>query len=258
MSLNTRSNVHFLLGSAVLVASGAFLHAASSRGYLRVMKKALPLRRPMVDFDQRALAPYQLITGGRLSPENEEELGTKEYLNWTLRPPAGPLGEPHIDLMVSYYTGLPDQVPHVAEECFHMGGWLQASDDTVEMICPRLAEATGKQGRRIETLDARRLSFTSQRLIGTRTWAYYTIVANGDFYPNRQLVRMRMIDPRDSHLYYSKVEVDIRAPSHSDLKALDTIANEVLDRVLAELVQSHWPLRGSERGEHAIRIDSAG
>src|SRR5438093_356670 len=45
----------------------------------------------------------------------------------------------------------------------------------------------------------------------TKTYVYYTILVNGDSYASRNRVRLRMIDDRETHLYYSKVQVSFHA-----------------------------------------------
>jgi hypothetical protein len=249
MSSPARSRTHFVVAVVVLAGSAVFMQAAASRGLLQVRKLALPLRLPLEEFNRGSLSPWVVTSAGRLSPETEEELGTKHYLNWTLQgPPVAGSPGGLISLNVSFYTGLQDQVPHVPEECFIQGAFTQASDDTVEMKFSRMGERA----------DIRRLSFVAPRRIGTRTFVYYTICVNGEFLSNRQWVRARMADPRDTHLYYSKVEVGIQAGSQADLSQLDRTAEQVLDRVLGELKRSHWPLRGWERGgppaEPAARV----
>jgi hypothetical protein len=98
-----------------------------------------------------------------------------------------------------------------------------------------------------ETIQIRRLSFI-RRDLTTRTYVYYTICVNGQFFGRRDMVRGVMADPRDSHLYYSKVEVAIREKPGVQIEELDQAARIVLDKTITELMRSHWPLRGWERG----------
>lgn len=249
MTSSARNNLHFALAAIVLAGSALFLQAANERGLLRVLKKPLPVRKPLVDLSQSVMAPFKLVSASRLSPETEEELGTKEYVNWRMKGPIGKGGtEQEFGVTISYYTGVQDQVPHVPEECLGAGAFPMASDETLDMPLDRLAQETRAQGHETKTASIRRLSFSQPREIGKRLWVYYTISVNGEFHSGRQGARFKMADSSDTHLYYSKVELDIPAPANANLAELDRAANELFDRLLGELVKSHWPRRGWERG----------
>jgi hypothetical protein len=240
MTHSGRNHLNFILAAAVLAGSAGFLAEAKARGWLLVIKKALPIRKPLEMFNQKSLEPWQLVSAGRLSAESEEEVGTKEYLNCTLAYPNG-TGERRrqISFTAFYYTGVQDQVPHVGEECLFQAGLTQAAPKSVmDWDMPRL-------GQKVQMA---RVMFDDPRHVGVRLFNYYTIRVNGEFRGDRNLVRIRMADPRDTHLYYSKVDVSIQSTTDANLAELDEIAKDVLDRGLTELVRTHWPLSGSERG----------
>ena len=77
---------------------------------------------------------------------------------------------------------------------------------------------------------------------------YYTICVNGEFFANRLPVRLRMKDPRDTHLYYSKVEVAFKGVTKRDDESLNRKARAILGKAIGELMRSHWPEPGTERG----------
>lgn len=243
-----QKNFHFVICVVLLGSCAAFMQVAQSRGSLKIIKGALPIRKPLKDFDRTKLEPLELVNVIKLPQETVEELGTKEYLNWALGSSGG--GTPRsCSLSVTYYTGVVDQVPHVPEECFFQGAFTQAGDDILDMKLPTVGE----------TIQVRRLSFYPPRDFSTRTFVYYTICVNGGFYGKREVVRMQMSLPFDSHLYYSKVEVAIKEPVDSRVEDLDDAARGVLDQAIAELKRSHWPVRGSERGgPPAAEAKSAG
>lgn len=244
MSGARRNQFNFMACLIVLCGFAAYLQVKQSHGSLRLIKAALPIRKPLADFDRSKLAPLDVINSMKLPPETVEELGTREYINWTLAAPKdGGGGARGCTMSVTYYTGVVDQVPHVPEECFFQGAFTQASDQTMNMNLPLLGE----------TIEIRRLSFYPPRDLSIRTFVYYTICVNGEFYGHRDRVRFRMANPLDTHLYYSKVEVAIKQrrndeDDNGDVSELDEAAREVLDKVITELVRSHWPLRGWERG----------
>ncbi|MEK6643158.1 MAG: hypothetical protein AABZ08_04560 [Planctomycetota bacterium] len=240
MNTSSRGTLHFALAVGILVVSTGYLMAGKKLGWLVVIKKALPIRKPLDDMDQKALAPWKLVSAGRLSAENEGEVGTKEYLTWSLVDPNG-TGERRrqIHFTAFYYTGVQDQVPHVGEECLLQGGLTQAAPKEIfEWEMPTLGQKA----------ELGRVMFDDPKHVGVRLLNYYTISVNGEFKGDRNDVRVKMVDPRDTHLYYCKVDVSIQSTSQADLAELDAIAKEVLDKGIAELVRSHWPLKGWERG----------
>ena len=234
----SRTNLHFALAAIVLAASGALLSEAKSNGWLRILKKPLPLRKALDEFDQKSIAPWQLLNAGKLSAEAEEELGTKSYLNWLVnRPNPGPWRQ--VMLLITYYTGKQDQVPHVPEECEFQGGLTQWGG---KVMFNWNVSGTG------ENVEVGRVVFDDPKQYGLRLVSYYTIAINGEFKGDRNGVRIRMSDPIDTHLYYSKAEVAIWTSTEAKLEELDRAARDLLERTLGELVRNHWPPRGSERG----------
>lgn len=202
-----------------------------------VLKQPLPILRPLKDFDPKALQPYEQLSSNKLSPDIVAEMGTDEYINWTVKDPMSKQ-DGFVGLSVTYYTGVQDQVPHVPEECYVQGAFSPAGDDKLELQFDRLGQ----------TVPVRRLSFFPPREFVKKSYVYYTICVNGSFYSDRQKVRIALKNPFDTHLYYSKVEISFSNVSESDLSVLDEKACELLDKITLELVDSHWPEKGSERG----------
>ncbi len=231
-----------LYGLAVLVlgASAVAMQVARSQGVFRLLKRSLPIRKPLEDANRACVHPFRVVAAQRLPAETVEELGTSEYLNWTLATSGAAPPWQATHLSVTYYTGVQDQVPHVPEECYYQGAFTQDTDRSFDV-------EMGKLGRRI---PVRRLSFYPPpgRASG-KVYVYYTICVNGDFYSERERVRLRMSDPRESHLYYSKVELVLDGVSESELAAADRQAFELLDGVIVELIESHWPEAVSEACE---------
>jgi hypothetical protein len=107
-----------------------------------------------------------------------------------------------------------------------------------------------------EEVSIRRVSFRFPHRLGQKRVVYYTICVNGTFCSDRYAARFAMANGKDSHLYYSKVEVAWDVSGDVDFASLDKCANEVLDRALDELRKSHWPLKGSERGGPSVVKDA--
>lgn len=238
MPSQPRLTLHYVLAVLLLAGAGTVLQVARNRGALQLIKQASPIRKPIQDLDRSCVLPSKVQASRRLASETVEELGTEEYIDWALDTSPARVPWKSANLSVTYYTGVQDQVPHVPEECMHQAAYLFDSEATLEADMKEL-------GRRV---DIHRLSFYPPRRTGEKTYVYYTICVNGDFYTDRQRVRLRMGDPRESHLYYSKVELTIEGLNEDNLAVADQRAFSILDRVLVELVKSHWPERGTENG----------
>ena len=104
-------------------------------------KEAVPLKQPLQFFDARKLAPqYELNQrlSSRLEPMTEdmlETLGTHEYVQVYLTDPHKPVEDPTqvALLFVTYYTGQPDMVPHVPDECWLAGGYDKVSEESLNV-----------------------------------------------------------------------------------------------------------------------------
>jgi hypothetical protein len=74
---------------------------------------------------EQALRPYVVKQKEQiLNRDVLESLGTEEYLQWILEAPDAAPGSPtrFCSLFITYYTGNPDMVPHVPDECYVGGG----------------------------------------------------------------------------------------------------------------------------------------
>jgi hypothetical protein len=240
MSAPTRSNVFYALAVVLVGGSAVFIHSAQSSGKMRLIKAPLPLRKDLDRFDRRKLAPEEVVSVQKLPPETVEELGTENYFTWVLRMPEIRGKNRTVTLSVTYYTGVVDQVPHVPEECFVQGAFTMAENGDEELDLD--LENFGRK------IPVRRLTFYAPRDTQLRTIVYYTICVNGDFYAQRNRVRLRMADWNDTHLYYAKIEVSFKSKSNTDYERLDRRARDVFDRTIAELVSEHFPPGGWERG----------
>lgn len=237
----TARRVRFALALIVLAGGAARLQYAKARGELQLIKKALPILKPLPDMNLKVLAPWE-GTGVRMRPDTEQELGTSEYSLWNLHKPGATGAAAACSLFLTYYTGVQDQLPHVPEECYQVGGSPLESD--VELTDH---DINGQKA------GIRKLTFlpTPKEMhdgaVG-RKYVYYLIAVNGELLASRNAVRIRMADPRDTHLYYSKVELTFQSEDPVEDNSLDVIAIDLLNRTVTELFKSHWPPKGAERG----------
>lgn len=232
-------SIHYGLAVLVLVGGAIGMKVAKARGSLTVLKKPLPIRKPLRDIDRDALGAFEVLSVRKLAPDIVQELGTEEYINWVLSDSRfRKTSMATVYLSITYYTDVLDQVPHVPEECYFQGAFSQSGDETLVFKMDRL-------GREI---PVRRLSFFPPREFVKKTYVYYTFRVNESFYTNREAVRLRMASPLDTHLYYSKVEVCFQDVEENALANVDRRARALLDLSINELEKSHWPRKGTERG----------
>ncbi len=208
------------------------MHLAKENKWLVVLKKPLTILKPLHDLDRSALSPFVFGEQHTLAPDTIEELGTDQYIEWVLEHRDPPEGLPAQALLfVTYYTGVQDQVPHVAEECYHQGAFTPAGQGELSLSIPEL----------FREVPVTRLGFYPPREIANPTYVYYTICANGDFYAGRWGVRNRISQRDESHAYYSKVEISITGSPENNPAVVDRVALELMKNVVVELVSSHWP-----------------
>jgi hypothetical protein len=232
---------YYLLAVVVLAVSAAGMQTARSLGWLTDIKKPLQIRNPLSDLNRDCLAPMKFVSAGKLDEEMEIELGTTEYINWLLESPARTkLWRDPIFFSVTYYTGKQDPVPHVPEECMWQAGLspYPAGDGNLELTPRESGEA----------VHVRRVAFFPRASDGTKLYDYYTIRVNGNFFSGRESARPYLSVPWETHLYYSKVEVMFQGVRDENLEQVDKAALALLGPVVDELLKSHYPLKGWEKG----------
>src|SRR5262245_55181936 len=103
--MTNRTQLHFILAVLVLAGSASALEWAKRTGNLVIIKKGIPIRKPLSDLDQRAIEPWRVQNAQKLPAEAEEEMGTHEYLNWLVSDPTASGGRSNpVNLTVTYYT----------------------------------------------------------------------------------------------------------------------------------------------------------
>lgn len=226
----------FVVCTVILLLSAIGLEATVRFLGLEFRKRPVPLQQPLRQFDFARLGPeYRLEETYAISAEGLQELGTDEYLSCTLldtrRPPTDPLS--HANVLITYYTGDPDQVPHVPDVCYLGGGFQQLGSEKLSLTVPEL----GSAGRDI---PLRQLKFGKQ-VFGARQEAtvLYLFSANGQYECDRERLRLILGNPFGRYAYFSKVEVSFPASSNADQAAARGM--EVLAKMLPVLVRDHWP-----------------
>lgn len=229
---------HILVCVLVLAVAAGGLHAAAVRMKAHFRKEPAYLKRPFDDLNEERLWPYRVVPDGKrtLPPEVTEELGTRQYLEWVLKA-EGPLtegppftGQYHV--LVTYYTGQPDQVPHIPDRCQIAAGYSPAGSKRLNM-------ELDYHGQKMP-VPLRMSTFSKKTRLGSdaRT-VFYTFFVNGQFEEERTRVRLRLGRIGERYAFYSKVEVSLH-PSPPGERAAK-VSQAFLHKLLPVLLEDHWP-----------------
>ncbi len=225
----------FLL-AVVLLGAAAVLGGPVARWFRFIQdKQPLPLTAKLDTLDAAALAPYEVSSRHVLESVVVEALGTRDYISWTVEDTSVPPGDPLrlASLLVTYYTGGHSLVPHTPDVCFLGSGYSPAqAHENMEIDVPSLGDA----GR---SLPIRVCTFIKTAVFDREKLSVvYTFQCNGTFTADRDGVRVRTRDPRNTYAYFSKVEVTFpRATREQNVAG----ARKLFDRVLPALIRDHWP-----------------
>ncbi|OHB64864.1 MAG: hypothetical protein A2Y77_13670 [Planctomycetes bacterium RBG_13_62_9] len=228
----------FLICAGVLVLAAAGMSVATRRLGLYLEKEPLPLRKPLGALDEEKLAPYRVLTRGRI--ENEEilkSLGTEDYLQWVLEDPreSSESAVRKLLLFITYYQR-PDRVPHVPEECYTGGGYQRLATDAILFGCDRRRDVPGRYLLFDKT--AREVSQRAQQFP-----VLYLFRVNGRYAGSRDDARIALNqNVFGRHSYFCKIEMvfnqSLAAPAKDDAVAACT---KLLAVLLPLLEREHWP-----------------
>lgn len=231
-------NRGFVACVVLLLACIAGFQLLAEGKKIQFVKERVDLRKPLSDLDHNALLPYRLLQAQRIEPAVLDSLGTDMYLQWlmedtTVRDESAP--ERLVHLFVTYYTGNPDPVPHVPEECYLGSGYRTTREQVIEIPIPELGAGA--------VVPVKVLTFERSQLLSTEgRVVMYTFHTNGRFCPDRWCVRLAIGDPTARHAYYSKVEISFGAGGAMPPEAVAIEAGRrFLAKVIPVLVRDHWP-----------------
>ena len=242
---------------ACVVALAAFavgIRVYSDQARLFFQKQAVPLQQPLAAFDFRKLEPRYSRPPRqpeRLSQDVEQSLGTSEYMVALLEDREAPEKNRtrNIVLFISYYTGKPDQVPHIADDCFAAANYEQVSAENRRVDVPGIGPDGGDLKVPIRILRFRpKLARGPED--GERTVIYF-FHTNGLFCTTREEVRVAQMDLVQRYAYYAKVEIAFGDAGVEDaVRAVVPLLQQVLPIFLNEHLD--WQ-RVSNRGrsDHA-------
>lgn len=211
-------------------------------------KLPLPLQKPFHEMDEKDLLPYVVRSKMRIdNPDIVETLGTEDYLQWIIEDPAA---EPHsptrfCSIFVTYYTGNPDMVPHVPDECY-VGGGNERKAGYVDTALLHRGD-----GQTPEKIAYQNILFgTSADSVATTDVSFfvaYLFRVNGQYSGSR--TETRTILGRNftsKYSYFSKVEwqfygIDAFGRIFPNRQQVVDASEPMLNVLLPALERSHWP-----------------
>ncbi len=235
----------FLICAATLAIAAASMSIAIKSFGIYLKKDPLPLKKSLDLLDEKALAPYRVVSAEKI--ENEEVikvLGTEDYIQWHLEDTSVPADSAvrYCLLLITYY-GLPDQVPHVPEECYTGSGNQKLDSDGVVF-------SVGKGSRQVQ-LPGRYVVFAGkssdfwQR--DTKFSVLYIFRVNGEYTNSRTDTRVVLSkNLLRRYSYFSKVEMKFfnvkfgEQVSPSKEEAVSA-GQKLLSVILPLLEKEHWP-----------------
>ena len=203
----------FVIAVLVVVAGSLGLGPALRAMVSYYRKEPIALRRLLDEFDDSRLRSFMLAGPGHGYRMAEGDVETEDviYRIYELRATSGlDLGHEYAMLFVTYYSD---------------------PRSTIPLEVPGL----GPGG---QTIDARLLDIEQN---GRRLALLYVFCSNGEFYYDRERVRMAIAMPGDKYTYFSKVEALTSCPPDTTFKDSVERCKRLLSEALPVLVEEHYP-----------------
>jgi len=248
----------FLLCVAVLAVAGSAMSTVKSYLGVKLIKLPLPLQKPLALLNEDQLTPYRVVIKQIIdNPDVLESLGTEDYIQWILEDTEVDTASPvrYCLLFITYYTGTPDQVPHVPEECYLGGGNQRFARGGISFEIP--LENTNAMSNKDcpqtnkYNVPATYLTFGKKEMSAWDTSSKFTVFycfkVNGVYKGNRNTTRLELMSNiTGKYSYFSKIEwkffnktVDKFINSEKDI-AIEA-SNKLLSIVLPILEREYWP-----------------
>lgn len=255
-----------------LVCAGVLLAAAGTKtlvikklGIYRV-KEAIYLQHPFDELQEEALLPFVAKNKSKIqNREVLESLGTDEYLQWHLEDTEAAPNSPtrYCSLFLTYYTGTPDMVPHVPDECYAGGGNRPLGKETLSLEIPvNVGAAGGADAVRDQDVDFQYIRFaqsTDSMMQGEVKFSVqYFFHANGEYCKDRTETRVLLGGNWFSpYSYFCKVEWKFFNLDSYNRYVYPTkdqtleASEKLLTVLLPELEKNHWPDWEAANRKHA-------
>jgi hypothetical protein len=235
----------FIVCLILLAASAATKSIVIKTLGVHLTKLPIPLKKPLDQLDEKKLAPFVVKNKQSISNQDiVESLGTEQYLDWTLedKNQAPESSTRYCSLFITYYTGNPDMVPHVPDECYVGGGNTRLKGDTLTTTIAwpgqkkpvTLSYQTVLFGRKQDTFLQAENQFSVQ----------YFFKANGEFCQDRTRTRTVLgSNFLGKYSYFAKIEWKFFGANSTFPTQQQTLAatENLLTVILPVLEDDHWP-----------------
>lgn len=213
-AVRSAMSVRFIACVSILFVSAVSMQTVARFFGQYFRKRPVPLKRALAALDKSKLAPKFGLHIRPVMPISDEMLqamGTEEYAQLRLvdvtMNPSDPASVAH--LFVTYYTGQPDLVPHVPDECYQAGGYDLLKARNTQLKVPGVGADDDMLPVRVLTFDIpnRGLRSSINDSAESRLYVIYFFLTNGEYVTTRTQVRIHTADLRDRYAYYAKFEV---------------------------------------------------
>lgn len=254
----------FVVCAAILAVSAASKEVVIRTLGVQLTKLPIPLKAPFDKMDEKKLEPYLVRNKQKITNRDVlESLGTEEYLQWTLEDSNAPADSPtrFCSLFITYYTGNPDMVPHVPDECYVGGGNQRVGAE--EIVVDSLSYPNQNESIAAslpKSIPMQYVIFSHQEKSGltpeTRFSVQYVFKANGEFCGGR--TQTRAVLGKNffcKYSYFAKIEwkfygTDYSGIVNSDKEQTIEASRKLLSTLIPVLEEDHWPdWEKAKRGE---------
>lgn len=260
----------YLACLGLLTTAALTMQAAAQWFDLHFRKQPVPLRSALFTLDRSRLGPDFEADPVPRAPLNDETLatlGTRDYLDLRLRSTSRREDDPTrwADVFVSYYTGKPDQVPHVPDECMAAQGFKLVEASFVDIPVNGVGAPGDRIPMRVAVFEApqsqvRGLLGASLGGKATRKTVMYFFHVNGKYRTTRDQVRLAQANLFERYAYYAKIELSFTdsggAPAGRDESI--AAAAPLLQKLMPMLLADHfadWEALRAGRGNGQARAE---
>lgn len=254
-SLNGWTHPRFLTCVVLLIAFIGAMYLIPLMRNLAPRKLPLPLRQPLYRLDKAKLAPeYDLHPSQpeTFSHEMLETLGTDQYWSWNWIAKRVDRSSPTYiaNVVVTYYTGQPDMVPHVPQDCMAASGWNLERESRATVQVP----GVGAPNDQIELAACEFTPPSGARDRSVRRTVLYFFYTNGRYENDRLGVRLAQSSLQDKYAYYSKIEMGFEddgghrwASRDESVAAAEMLLRKLLPALLADHFQDWTDIRNGRQ-----------
>ncbi len=254
----------FVVCAVILAVSAASKEVVIRTLGVQLTKLPISLKAPFDKMSEKKLEPYLVRNKQKITNRDVlESLGTEEYLQWTLEDSNAPADSPtrFCSLFITYYTGNPDMVPHVPDECYVGGGNQRVGAEEITIDSFSYSNAEGIASVYLpESIPMQYVVFSHQERNGltpeTRFSVQYLFKANGEFCGGR--TQTRTVLGKNffcKYSYFAKIEWKFYGMDYSGLvnpekeKTIEA-SRKLLSILVPVLEKDHWPdWEKAKRGE---------